>query len=189
MLDVALQFLRDEINGYIQAGSGSTSDVIKLSGVADEAGKYAFGKELIGLSIINMEEERIFKSHLNQYQTVNNQHLVRPPELKLNLYLLFAANFKLYDVALRYLSQVLTFFQSHPVFTPAEYPALDLRIERLVMELQSPTFEQLNQIWAFIGAKQLPSVLYKLRMVALQEQTETGVQPPLSAVATSFRSP
>ena len=46
--------------------------------------------------------------------------------------------------------------------------------------------EQLSQIWAFIGGKQLPSVLYKLRMVALQEATQSAIQPPLKVLATSL---
>src|SRR5688572_16851624 len=72
-------------------------------------------------------------------------------KLKLNLHVLFAAKFQKYDEALRSLSSVLTFFQSRPVFSASSYPGLDPRIERLTVELESMTFEQLNQVWAFIG--------------------------------------
>jgi hypothetical protein len=188
VLNITLQFLKDELNTYLQARTGTITDVIKVCSIVDETGKYAFDKDLIGASIINIEEERILRSHLNQYELVNNQHVVLKPELKLNLYILFAANFKLYEVALKYLSHLLTFFQSHPMFTPTEYPALDQRIEKLIMELQSPSFEQLNQIWAFIGGKQLPSVLYKLRMVALQETAQSAIQPPLTIIRGDLRN-
>jgi hypothetical protein len=186
MLNETLQFLKDELNSYLHVRTGSTTDVIKVCSIVDETGKYAFEKDLIGVSIINIEEERILKSHLNQYEMVNNQHVMVAPELKLNLYILFAANFKLYDVGLRYLSLLLTFFQAHPVFTPVEYPDLDQRIERLVVELQCPSFEQLNQIWAFIGARQLPSVIYKVRMVPLRETAQSAVQPPLTIISATM---
>ena len=188
MLDVALRFLKDELNTYILTRTGSNTVEVKMSKVVDEAGKYVLDEETIGATIINIEEERTFKSHLPAYTNVNGQHVVLEPELKLNLYVLFAANFKLYDVALKYISLVLTYFQSHPAFTPEEFPALDPGIEKLIVELQSLNFEQLNQIWAFIGGKHLPSVIYKVRMVALQDQVQTAVQPPLMILQTNLGS-
>lgn len=189
MLDITLQFLKDELNSYLHARTGSSAEVVKLSKLVDEAGKYAFDKDTICATIINIEEERTVKEHLPHYSQVNGQHVILMPELKLNLYVMFAANFKLYDVALKYLSHLLIFFQAHPMFIASEYPALDQRIEKLTMELQSPSFEQLNQIWAFIGAKQLPSLIYKLRMVVLQDTAEAAIQPPLQTLSTSFRAP
>lgn len=188
MLNITIQFLKDELNTYLQVRAGTSTDVVKVCSVVDETGKYAFDKDSICASIINIEEERIVKSHLNQYELVNDHHVIIKPELKLNLYILFAANFKLYDVALTYISHLLTFFQAYPQFTPDAYPALDPRIEKLVMELQSPSFEQLNQIWAFIGGKQLPSVIYKLRMVVLQDTAQAAVQPPLTIINGQMRS-
>lgn len=105
------------------------------------------------------------------------------PELKLNLYILFAANFKIYDQALKFISYVLTYFQSHSSFTSDGYPTLDPRIKKLTVELQSLNYEQLNQVWAFIGAKQLPSVIYKVRMVVLQDEAATAIQPPITHIA------
>ena len=42
----------------------------------------------------------------------------------------------------------------------------------MVIELQ-----RLNQIWAFIGGKQLPSVVYRIGMVVLQDEAEAMVNP------------
>jgi hypothetical protein len=111
---------------------------------------------------------------------------VLEPELKLNLYVLFAANFKKYEEALKYISYVLTYFQAHPAFTSVEYPALDPRIEKLTAELQSLSYEQLNQIWAFIGGKQLPSVIYKIRMVSIQSLAPRAIQPPVMEINTNL---
>jgi hypothetical protein len=182
MLDIALGFLMDELNGYIEARTGATNVRATVTRLADETGKYAFPLERIGISLVNVEEERTFREQLPSHVLVNGQHVVREPALKLNLHLLAAAHFQIYDEALKYLACVLTYFQSHSSFTAARYPALDPRIEKLNVELQSPTFEQLNQIWGFVGAKQLPSALYKVRMVVLQDVDMTRVQPPLTAI-------
>lgn len=188
MLDVALKFLTDELKSYLYIRTGSNSIEVKMSRLVDEAGKYAFA-ETIGATIINIEEERIFRSQLPDYTYRNGQHVVLEPEIKLNLYVMFAANFGHYDVALKYISYVLTYFQSHPCFTPEEYPALDERIGKLTMELQSLSYEQLNQVWAFIGGKQLPSVIYKVRMVVLQDEVQMAIQPPITIINTQIKSP
>ncbi|OGQ94548.1 MAG: hypothetical protein A2521_05100 [Deltaproteobacteria bacterium RIFOXYD12_FULL_57_12] len=186
MLDIALQFLVDELNTCLTTKTGSDSVRVAMDKVVEHDGKYAFAAESLCASIINIEEDRIFKEHLPEYATINNQHVVLEPELRLNLYILIAANFKHYDQALKYISYVLTFFQAHPLFTSDEYPALTPTIGRLTMELQSLSFEQLNQVWAFVGGKQLPSVIYKVRMVALQDKAQAAIQPPLTTISTSI---
>jgi hypothetical protein len=182
MIDIALGFLTDELNGYVEARTGSTIAFAKLTRMIDDGAKYAFGPPGLGITLVNVEEERTFREQLPSHTLVNGQHVVREPALKLNLTLLIAANFQVYTEALKHLACVLTFFQAHSAFTPARYPGLDPRIGKLTVELQSPSFEQLNQIWGFVGGKQLPSALYKVRMVVLQDLDVAAVQPPLTAI-------
>ena len=188
MLDIALKFLRDELNTYLLAQTGSNTVDVKLSRLVDESGKYAIEEDSLCATVIHIEEERIFKSQLPEYIYVNGQSLVLAPELKLNLHLLFAAHFKLYDQALKFISYVLTYFQSHVSFTSDSYPALDARVGKLTVELCSLTYEQVNQVWAFIGGKQLPSVIYKMRMVVLQDDAPVAVQLPLTTIDTNLHT-
>jgi hypothetical protein len=155
-----------------------------MSRVVDEAGKYSIKENAIGVSVISIEEDRVFKCQQPDHTYVNGQHVVLEPEIKLNLHLLFAAHFKLYDQALRYISYILTYFQSHPFFTSEQYANLDPQIGKLTMELQSLTYEQQNQVWAFIGGKQLPSLIYKMRMVVVQDTSPARIQPALVQVET-----
>lgn len=190
MLDVALKFLTSELNTYLSSRMTlNTGEFVEMSNLVDGTGKYV-SKNPIAASIINIEEDRIFKAQTPDHIYTNGQHIVLEPELKLNLHVIFAANVVdiPYDQALKYISYVLTFFQSHPAFTPSEYPALDPSIEKLTMEMQSLSYEQLNQVWAFIGAKQLPSVIYKVRMVSLQGLTPTAIQRPIMEINTNLYS-
>lgn len=187
MLDIALKFVADELNAFLAARTGSETVQVKLTRFPTElANKYAFDEGLLGLTVINLEEERTVRSQLPTHVYVNGQHVVREPDIKINLHVLIGANFKLYDEALKYISMVLVFFQSHPVFTPGEYPGLDPAIERLAVELMSPTYEQLNQIWGFVGAKQLPSAVYRMRMVVLQDAAPAVVRPPVTGITTAM---
>jgi hypothetical protein len=186
MLDTALGFFKDELNTYLLTQVGTATARVETSKIVGEDGKYAMSEGSIGATIINIEEERVFKAQLPEHLYTNGQHLVLEPELKLNLHIMFAAHFKQYDQALKYLSYLLTYFQSRPLFTSATYPNLDARIQRLAVELQSPSYEQLNQMWGFIGGKQLPSVIYKVRMVSLQDITPQAVQPPIREINTNL---
>jgi hypothetical protein len=186
MLDVALQFLIDELNSYPPLQKDP--NVVRLGYIVDDTGKCVFEKETICANLINIEEERILKSHLPEYTYVNGQHVRLEPELKLNLYILFAARFQQYKEALKFISHLLTYFQAHSAFTSAEYPALDPSIEKLTLELQSLSYEQLNQIWAFIGGKQLPSVIYKVRMVVIQDKAQLSFQPPITQISADLFS-
>jgi hypothetical protein len=188
MLDVVMIFLKDELNSYLLSQTGSDTVKATLSRVVDETGKYAFAIDSVCCSIINITEDRILKNHLPDYTSINGQHVVLEPELKLNLDILISANFTHYDQALKYISYVMTFFQAHPLFTSDQHPALPNRIGKLTLELLSVNYEQLNQIWAFVGGKQLPSVLYKVRMVTLQDTVQTAVQPPITTISTTIGS-
>jgi hypothetical protein len=188
MIDSVLTFLREELASFILARTNSTNVEVKLTKLVDESGKYAFGEEVIALSVINIEEERIFKSQLPEYSFVNGQHVRLEPELKFNVHLMVAANFNVYVQAWKAISLVLAYFQSHSTFSPSENAALNPNIERLTVELESLSFEQLNQVWAYIGGKHLPSVVYKLRMVVIQDEAVSGIQLPITNIQTNIKS-
>jgi len=51
---------------------------------------------------------------------------------------------------------------------------------------QSLSFEQLNQLWATIGGKQLPSVVYRIRLVAVQDVEPVAIQRPVTEVSAAI---
>ena len=186
MLDVALGFLVKSLNSYLVARTGGSFGDAQATKLVDDAGKWAVKEDHVGVSVISLEEERALKSHLPETVFVNGRQVLLEPELKINLHVVFAANFKQYDHALRYVGHVLTYFQANPTFTPDEHAGLDPRIERLTLELQSLSYEQLNQIWAFIGGKQLPSVIYRVRMVTLRDSAPDQVGAPITRIDTTL---
>jgi hypothetical protein len=193
MLDVALTFLTNELNSYIIARTGPGVSA-ELSRIVDDAGRYVLS-EPNGVYLVAVEEERAFRAQLPSITHSNGHNIERAPELQLNLYVMFAAavnasaNNNGYRTALTHLGLVLTFFQSHSVFTADRYAALDPNLAKLTVELVSLTFEQLNQVWAAIGAKQLPAVLYKIRTVLVQDSEPTGLQVPITSIHSTLLQP
>src|SRR5436190_10489521 len=140
MLDVALKFLTAEVNTYLITRTDSDFGQAELGRLVDDTGKWSIPEDHLGVSLINVEEERSVRAQLPEKQFVDGHLIVLEPEIKLNLYVMIAANFKIYDQALKYLSHALTFFQSHHSFTHEAYPGLDSQIERLSVELLSATY-------------------------------------------------
>ena len=82
---------------------------------------------------------------------------------------MLAANFKggNYVDSLRYLSRAIGFFWDHSFFERTTSPDMPQGIEKLVIDMENMNMQELNNLWGTIGAKYVPSVLYRLKTVAL----------------------
>lgn len=185
MIDVALNFVVSELNTYLLARTGLNFGAAQLVPPVNDTGRWAIPDDAVGVALINVDEERTLKVQLPEVTYVNGRQVLLEPRLQINLDVLFAAQFKQYPQALKFLSRVLTFFQAHPKFTSSDWPALD-PIETLVPELRSLGFEQLNQLWAFIGGKYLPSVVYRIRLVTLQDAEPRSIGRPITTIQATL---
>jgi hypothetical protein len=182
MIHSALDFLTQELNTYLELKNGMAGDKVVLTNVATETGGWAIPKKSLGLSLINIEEERVHKEQRFTFKDDNGDFQRYNPEVKLNLYILITANFTGSDSSpadddyiegLKQLSHVVSFFQSKYVFTNDNSPlmaSLDPTLQKLVVELYSYSFEQLYNFWTVVGAKYLPSMLYRVRLLSFQEK-------------------
>lgn len=186
MLDLALKFLADELNAHLERrlGAAGTGKALATA-LVDDTGKWLLPEGRLGLTLVALDEERALREQLPMRTLTQGQHVELPPPLHLNLVVLLAARFNLYDQALGFLAQALTFFHARPAFTPATHAALDPRIEKLTLEMLSYSPETLNQTWACLGAKYLPSALYRVRLISLQDQEPAAVGRPIEQVRTS----
>lgn len=190
MLDIAVTFLADELNSYLRKRGALTQqeDLVVPSPLVNDKGEWQVAEGKIGLTIINIEEERVLREQVPDQVYLKGNHIVIQPALKLNLTVLFSARQSAapgsYKNSLNFLSHVLTFFQAHPSFSADNSPGLDSRIVKLNADLLSCTPEQLNQTWAYLGSKYLPSAIYRLRMVTLQDSEPKAINKPVSAMNT-----
>jgi hypothetical protein len=116
------------------------------------------------------------------------------PPVFLNLYVLFSSNYwgTNYIYALKRISYVIQFLQSKNTFTynssvsgdrATDPDVLDLRF---TMEIYTLTFEQLNHLWGSLGGRQIPFVMYKLRLIALTERKTVREVPPILEIDASL---
>lgn len=175
MLDLTLKFLTEELNQYLKL---QPDVVIADMSLVMAAASRIFDADSTNLdvsltnkgiiSLVNVEEDRIGRQQEGFTKSLNGVTYANPP-VKLNLYVLVVMNLKSHEYALRWLSCIIRFFQFQPVFTPLSHPGLNPAITQLNVEMVSLTFEQSNQLWSTLGGKYLPSVLYKIRQVTIDE--------------------
>lgn len=183
MIHTSLAFLTNELNEHLKLRTGTPGvDRIFLTSVATESSGVVIPDKSLGVSLINIEEERVYKDQNTSFINKEGNVEYINPEIKLNLYVLISANFQDkvvndssddYIEGLKQLSFVISFFQARNVFSPDSSPALAEyapTIQRLVVELYSYSFEQLYNFWSVVGTKYLPSVLYKVKVLTVQEK-------------------
>jgi len=175
MIDKVIKTVNEELIAYLDIVAGleePAKNIVEVSHLFNSTGE-AIPSEL-GITLVNIEEERINRAN-DPYVKGSAGYKKINPEIKLNLFVLFSANFDSnYSEALKFISYVVRFFQSKSVFTTENTPTLDKEVKKLIVELQPMSFEQQNYLWGMIGGKYLPSVLYKFRMLVIQEDIPTG---------------
>lgn len=180
MMVEAIALLKKQLNDYVTQvdGNGPGAPLQIVLGNVAQLDRQDVATELdnhLVLSLVNLEEERTLKNGRAVANAGPGDVVYRNPPIHLNLYLLFAANYRNYETALKRLAQVLTFFQGKSKFTlansPGSLPQQSAITEfSLAMDLVSLTFEQVNHLWGFLGAKEVPFVLYRGRLISISDQ-------------------
>jgi hypothetical protein len=196
MIDHALIIVRNELEAHLTAAGNSTH--AELGNVGEIVSTPGLRNKVL-LSVVNLQEERTLKN-TPAYVRDNVQLRVRyenPPTF-LNLAVLLTATHSDYINALRALSRALLFFQHRNVLThdnvapnsiSQDAPPHDadrLAEFKLIFNLWSPTFEEVNDMWGMLGGKQFPFALYSMRMLELKfraTQRESGL---ITEVVSSF---
>lgn len=142
-------------------------------------------------SVVNIQQESVLRNNPANRQVFDNDGLPRGvsrhPGIYLNIYVLIGANKTEYSMGLQRISEILSFFQRQPIFTVAQIPTLpDFGLDKILFDLHSTTFEELNQLWGIMGGKYIPSVVYKMRMAYIDSVEEGASVPLVKSIDTSF---
>lgn len=192
MIDAALQLLRDELASYLSPIDAATVVVDNIGLFETPAGSTL--TDNIVITLVNVEEESTLKNQPTLKRPFINTAMYENAPVYLNLYVLLTCNYSGTDyiLALKRLSYVIRFLQSKNVFSAAssvsgssvnldENDLVDLKF---TMELYTLTFEQINHLWGSLGGRQMPFVMYKLRLVAITERALVREVPLIEEIET-----
>jgi hypothetical protein len=147
--------IANELNAFLKTTFHLQEDKVVLSALVNQDGTVAVqGENKIVLTVINLMAHQI---------TVNHPQTVKYPHLE-DIYIMASAYFNgnNYSDSLKILSLAMDYLEEHPIFTGSNLPTLDHSISSIKVARESLTAEQLYPIWSALGAKYMPSVVYKL---------------------------
>ena len=182
MIDKVLDFACSQLNAYLQSKLSlhSTdiaiivSNVSQLNETKSNSGGDDQDPQNAFVSLINIEEDRISKSPENFVRALDGSVVYKNPKIFLNLYILFSVNLPSYSESLKRLSYIIQFFQYQNVFTPLTSPSMPEGIDELVFDLMTLSYQDLNNLWGILGSRYLASVMYKMRMISINENFVYG---------------
>ena len=185
MIHTTLEIIKEELSNYFRDSGSVFSDpnltVLELGNIAmidafNEDHKEEIEDKIV-ISLVNIDQDKVLRNGPTFTRTTDENGkptiLHHNPTVYLNLYILFSAHQSNYLDALRQLSTVIEFFQRQFVFSGNEIPQLqDGNIEKLIFDMYTMGFDQLNQLWGVLGGKYIPSIMYKVRVVPIQRSDE-----------------
>ncbi|MEZ4858761.1 MAG: DUF4255 domain-containing protein [Flavobacteriaceae bacterium] len=174
MIYETLEIIKDQVSLFLENKLSETNLVVLENIAKMEDTDITTMNDKVVLSLINIEEE-ISMKNLPNVNFKNGSYEYKNKPINLNLYLLFSANRGMYTKSITAISTIIEFFQDKKVFTQLNTPlnptitALDnVREFKFIVDLYTPTFEQLNYVWGTLGGKSVPSVMYKVSIVIVK---------------------
>lgn len=183
MIRTALYFIRKELESYIvereRDASYTYGGVVELkSYVLPDGSLNISDTSHISMMLVGVEEERRIGKMPYYVPADENKYYMYNPPVEIDLLVLFIAHNRDYETSLRDLSDVIGFFQANPVFDKEKYPLINASVnnpesktwqlvERLSFSLNNMSYDQQNNLWGMIGAKYMPSVVYRIRMLTI----------------------
>lgn len=194
MIYESMQILMEQLGGYLTDIGHKT--VIELRNIAlwDYAkdDDTAMANKLI-FTLVRLEEEVTLKNSPHT-RIIDNKSEYRNPPVHLNLYVLVSANFKNYDTSLITISKSIEFFQGKNVFTSSNtvFNRDNVTSEfpdefKFIMEIYSPSFEELNNIWGTLGGRQLPSVIYRVQLIRIESKRKLSESELISNIGGNLK--
>lgn len=182
MINLAVQLLATQLNQYLRRIYTLGEDVVVVSNLLEMNGNVAenVNNKLV-VFLVNIEKDTVPFRQVSSHE-IGEREIQSSAPLYFNLYLMMTANFtgNSYPEALKFLSSTISFFRKNHVINHQTAPEMDLRIEKLILDIENLSIQDLSNLWGSLGGKYLPSILYRVRMVAFDAEDIAGRIPVVS---------
>lgn len=172
MIGTTLQYVAKTLDATIRQRLRlmPTDQKVIFTPLVDLDGSVAVPEEqVLTLSLASMQKDPVASGSAHPNPPGPEYAGQGPPPIHLNLYVILGAYFPAREVqsGLDVLTMAISYLQAKPSWNSQNSPGLPSSVQRLVFEMESLDLHQQSHLWGSIGAKYLPSVLYKIRMIIL----------------------
>jgi hypothetical protein len=187
MIHQVLPAVVKELTEYLEAKFGISDDQVVLGNIVNQDGSMAVDGNKLIVSLINISRDGS-KGSANPFGGNN------APPVYVNLYLIFAAvynqsniNSQDYLEALKMISGVISFFQGKSAFDTHNTPDFPSEAAKVHMEMENIEFRELVNLWSLSGAKYVPSIVYRMRSLNMEEDLVTDEMPHVGGINPLLR--
>ncbi len=162
MIFEVLDDLRNQLNNHFQNRFGITEEKLFISNLVNSDGSAAIENDVVVMTLVNIEEE---KHIINRVEGRNS--------ISLNFLILFSTTYtgKSSSEGLKFLSEIVLFFR--------EEATMDIEGNKLSFEFFNLPLPEQNNLWAGLGAKYSPSVVYKVGLITIDsDMPSADLEPP-----------
>ncbi len=185
MIDVCLNALLTELNSYIKSKIGIVEQKVVLANLVGQDGFPAIEEDnKIVMSLVDIAKEDL-GTNAKEYIPQGQGFIAKNPAITFNIYVLFSVHFKTQQMleGLKYLAMVIAFFQSKAHFTVQNTPLLQQgSLDNISVELMGLNAQEKSNLWGYLGAKYVPSILYKIGMISIEDSLFVTEVPEIKDV-------
>ena len=180
MIYEVIQTIADGLNVFFKARLRTTEDKAVISAIVNQDGSVAQLEEnKVLITLVNIEKEPI-----NVGKGSNGKQRVN-----INFFLLFSCYFSNanYSEALKFLAFIMNYLNDNSSMDISEggggKSTSSSSGPKVQIEIESLTVDQNSNLWSAIGAKFMPSVLYKIRMIPLDSDSLIEFRPSAAVLS------
>lgn len=167
MIHEVVPLIASELRDYLVSKFDASGDVVKMSTLANQDGSTALKEEnVVVVTLVNVERDG--SNMLAGGSGKGNMPVY------VNLYVMFSTYFTDYVESLKFLSGVIGYFQANPNYLHMG--------NSLKIELFNIDFRELSNLWMAVGGKYLPSVVYRIRTLDMDEDLISDEIPPVAGM-------
>lgn len=161
MLYTTLSFFLQQLNDFLKLRFKLREDIAVFAPLQNDKGTSASNK--LCLSLINIERETAAGIRFNRQAVSSSTSKQSAPSWLINTYFLVSAVFseKQYVESLQLISGVLFFLQNNNIFVWSETGT------SFAVEPVNLSFHEQSNVWGICGGTYYPSILCKLRVLAV----------------------
>ncbi len=184
MIYEVLQTISDGLNIFFKTRLRVLEDKAIISALVNQDGTVAIQEEnKVLITLVNLEKE----------PTKVGAKSDGKQSVSINLYVLFSCYFSSsnYVEALRFLSYTMNYLNDNNTIDISSGGTLrstnssnGLKVQ---VELESLGMDKNSHLWGALGAKYMPSALYKIRMIALDSNSLVEFRPSTGAISSETK--
>ena len=186
MIHHAVGLISTRLNQHLRSRLNSPDDLVAVTNLTDHEGKpAAAARNKVVIFVTDIAEETTARG-IRPRISSGGRVPVNPDPVHLNVFFMLAANFDPdnYMEALKILSASVQFFQGTPIFDPQNAPEMPEGLDQISCEINNLSEDTNSHLWGIHGGRYVPSVHYKMRMIAIDSGMITGEDFAISSPDT-----